>query len=632
MKRAAFVMLSVAVASLAQFAFAQTTRPGVSPREAEQVRAWGLAHGWLEVAPQVSTQPQDEESAESRLPADQLAAAQKPYEPTGADRTVGFVAFSPDRNQFRLRDAAPSIGEKARRFRAAGFPGEFESLPIMVHALRDIGPVSVSVTDQKLGAGETLSAADVSIRELIYAPLSTRNTRAKQNKFQMWPMWLVPQQPAPLPAGQGRQFWLTIRCPEKPGVYSLTVMIGTTWPGEKGQPDVPAIESMPVELTVLPIKLDASLCSWAPVTAGQGFDLALYQQFAEHHMTGLSWWWGDWGLRVRKEIAAGQPRATLDFTSLDQLNAVTKATGMRGPWILFLGNMIRGHLELRLAGRYREGVEQPLFDVKITTIQPTGKSGVQPSKDPAVADLSDSAEMDKRYVEVLQSLGRHAKEQGYPQIIVCPYDEPTKYLAKHNAHWCELIRKNVPEIKVLNTPQGYLPWAKNLLPYSDYIDVQGGSDPIYEAAVEAGVKPLGYSRLTANQTFAQARFDMGLRFARQQPNVIYFWSLNYGHGYAGTPFNDLIEGDSAARHQFAWPPAAPGGRWVETIVWEAQREGAKDYLLTLMVQRELDAKKSPAAEGIRPLFDKFKADASVKPGDLDARREQLVKWYGELTK
>lgn len=627
MTRIALAALWTAAMSLTQLALAQTTRPGAEPRQAEAVRQWGLAHGWVEVAPRVSTQPADEESADVSVPAEQSAAAQKPYEPNGADRAVGFVAYCPDRNQFRLRDAGPTVGEIGRSLRATGFPGEFESLPIAVYALRDLGPVSVELSDLRSEAGDVILASDIAVRELIYAPLSTRNTRARENKFQMWPMWLAAQQPAPLAGGRGRQFWLTIRCPQRPGRYtgSLTVKAAAVESSSAAQVNCPLV------VEILPIKLDASLCSWVPVTAGQGFDLALYQQLAEHHMTGLSWWWGDWGLRVRKEVVDGQPRATLDFTSLDQLNAVTRATGMRGPWILFLGNMIRGHLELRLAGRYREGIEKPLFDVKITTIPPAGKTGVQPSKDPAVADLTDSAEMDKRYVEVLQSLARHAKEQGYPQIIVCPYDEPTKYLFKHNAHWCELIRKNVPEIKVLNTPQGYLAWAKNLLPYSDYIDVQGGGDPIYEAAVEAGVKPLGYSRLTANQTFAQARFDMGLRFARQQPSVIYFWSLNFGHGYQTTPFNDLIEGDSAARHQFAWPPLAPGGRWVETLVWEAQREGAKDYLLTLMVQRELDAKKSPAAERVRPAFETFKAEASVKPGNLDRRREQLVKWHRELT-
>ena len=627
-------LIAVAVLSIGFAGCGPTgpTKPGTSPRDAEKVREWGLSHGWKEVTPKPTTQQQDEQSTARGTGAGDVEA-DRPYRPTAEERSRGLLVFTPDRNRFRLRDQAPSVGEMGGPIEVTGLLGECESLPVMVYALSDLPSVSLTVSELRRLGMTPIPASDVQVREVVYAPLSLRNTRAKENRFQMWPMWLVPPRPEPLKAGQGRMFWVTIRNPKEADTShhyrGLMTVQGGKW-------DFQAF----IDLDVRQIKLDTSLCSWVPVVGGNSFtEPALFRQLAEHHMTGLSWWWGDYGLRVRKEGQGEAARAAIDPTELDKLNDATRAAGMvnpdgsRGPWILFLGNMIRGHLELRLAGKYKDRTEPALFPVKIAVIPNTKKTGVQPSSMPSVADLSDSAEMDRRYVEVLQSLASRAKEKGYPQIIICPYDEPTKYLSKHNAHWCDLIHQHVPEIKTLNTPQGSLAWAKNLMPYTDYMDVQGADDEIYDATVKAGKGFIGYSRLTSNQTFAQARYDMGLRFARQQATVIYFWSLNFGHGTPATPFNDLIDGDSAARHQFAWPPEKPGQPWVETLVWEAQREGAKDYLLTLMVQRELDKpalRDNAKATQIRAEFEKFKADASMHPTRLDQRREQLVKWMEEL--
>ncbi|MCG3179537.1 MAG: hypothetical protein BIFFINMI_01873 [Phycisphaerae bacterium] len=577
---------------------AATPAPGIAPGEAEAVRAWGLQQGWKELP----------------APADAEAA----FKPSADDRARGWIAFTPPRGRLGPIDAMPTAAAASRGLSELAFPGAIESLCVGVHALKDTAGVDVEVSSLAGPNGSAIHGSAVQVREVIYAPLSRHTTRSRKNEFVMHPLWLIEYPAAAaLAAGRSRVFWLNVRVPSgtKAGVYRGTITLhggGTT-------------QERPIELDVQPFALDGELCSWAPVTAGNGFDLELYRQLAEHYMTGLSWWWGTWGLRVTRE----GDRASFDPADLDMLNAATKSAGMRGPWILMLGNMIRGHLERRLGGYYAQRKEPPLFDVKLTPIRER-KGGVKPDGLPAVGDLSDP-EISRRYIEVIRALADRAKTQGYPQIIIIPYDEPTKYLSKWNAHWADLIRKEVPQIKVLNTPQGVYDWAKALMPHSDLMVVRGGDDPIYKLAIDEGRGIIGYGRLTADMTFDQARHAMGLRFAEQQPDVIFFWSLNYGHADERTPFNDLRGGDSVVRHQFAWPPSAPGRRWIETVAWEGQREGAKDYLLTLMIRQMLADDESPTAKAVRAPFEQFNREAARDAGDLQARRVRLVAWYRQLT-
>jgi hypothetical protein len=605
---------------------AQADRPGTSPRQAEQVRQWALARGWVENRVAPTSQP---------APLDAAAAPN------------GLVVFAPDRNRLGPPEQIPSREDLARPFGALTFPGEFESVPVAIHALRDFTAISVEVSDLTSAAGGRILAPDAVVRDVIYAPMSQRNRTASVNQFRLWPLWFVAHRPEPLKAGEGRLVWLTIRCPKNApaGPYQGAVTV-TAEPGG-------VIERHPLRLDVQPFALDASLCDWCPVTNGNGFDIELYRQLVEHHMTGLSWWWGTWGLTVTREGEGPNARASFDPTAMDLLNAVTREAGMRGPWILMFGNQVRGHVERRIAGLYGDHRVPALFDVKMApcppllarTSRPTSAPAASPPAAPPpapaadrrtvgqadVADLSDP-EMARRYVELVQALARRAKEKGYPPLIVMPYDEPTRRLAQWNAHYCDLLRKHVPEVKILNNPQGSLRSAQLWMPYSDYMEVEGGDDTdIYDAALKAGKALLGYTRLWSNITFAQARYDLGLRFSVQQPKIIYFWSLNFGDLDPATPFNDLFERDSGFRHRFAWPPLLPGQPWIETVVWEAQREGAKDLLLLMMVERELAKSQSAQAAAIRKDFQAFKTEAALSAADLDQRRARLVRWYREVT-
>jgi len=221
------------------------------------------------------------------------------------------------------------------------------------------------------------------------------------------------------------------------------------------------------------------------------------------------------------------------------------------------------------------------------------------------------------------------------------YDEPTRYLFDWHASRCALIHERVPELKVLSTPQGELEWAKNLMPHSDYMVVRGHKDGICELARQAGKGIIGFGRLTADMDFTNARWDMGLRFAEHQPKVIFFWALNYGGLDPRVPFNDLVTPKNwGFRHRFAWPPTdnstlehswGHGHRWIETVVWEAQREGAKDYLLLLMLERELSLSTAPETARIREELADFKGDSAMHATDLDGRRAKLAAWYRELT-
>lgn len=600
MKRMSLLLVAIAAAISGCNQPTQTVadKPGVTPRQAEAVRAWGLANGWTEVVPDAPDTDR--------------------YTPSADDVARGWFAFVPGRNRLHHVDTMPGAAIVQRPLSAVTFPGQFEGLPVAVHSLRDLDAVHLEVTDLLGPKGGVIRAGEIQLRDVIYAPLSLRNRQQKENRFTMHPMWLVDHQAEPLSAGRGRLFWLTIPVPASagPGRWTGHVVLRV---GE-------VVQRREIQLDVQPFALARGLCHWCPVTAGNGFDLALYRQMVEHHCTGLSWWWGHWGLTVTRE----GDRASFDPGELDLLDSVTKAAGMDGPWILMLGNMVRGHLERRLGGYLPRRQIAPLFPVKLVA-KPRGKNdpAFARSPDPAVGDLDDP-EITRRYMEVLGALADRAKDRGYAKIVIVPYDEPTKYLKRWNAHWSDLIRERLPFFQVLNTPQGVVDWAKGLMPHSDLMVVRGHGDKIYDLAVEAGKGLVGYGRITADQSFAAARYRMGLNFATQQPRTMFFWSLNWGTTDPAAPFNDLIQGDSAARHRFAWPPTSPGQPWVESVAWEAQREGAKDYLVLLMLEERLAEVKSPRADAIRKELADLKTAAAAGEGDADEHRARLAGWLSEL--
>lgn len=605
--------------------------PGAVPREAPLVRQWGLENGWKEVAVKLEV-GEGFPTILSELP-------ERPqYTPGEQERQRGFIVFAPDRNEIYPLDQPPAPDEVSRGIKGLAFPGETEGLVVDIYALSDLEAVALELTDLKGPGGavirsspsvdkqgiwtkgmleKTVALPDITVRDVIYAPVSLWTRVQDERLFSMLPLWLLPHKPEALKAGESRLFWLTIHCPSNcpPGLYQGALTLSVA--GE-----VKATGS--IELEMQPFELDGSLCSWGPVTATSGFNLAVFQQLAEHHMTCLSWWWDDWGLTVTRE----GDRASFDPRPLDLLNAVTREAGMRGPWIILLGSMTNGQLERRIAS-------SGLFDVKMVR-----RPEAPPDAPPTVGDLSDE-EMNRRYVEVLQSLAKRARQKGYPEIILIVYDEPTRYLFDWHAHRCALIHKHVPELKVLSTPQGEFEWARNLMSHSDYMVVRGYNDPICELTRKAGKGIIGFGRLAADMDFALARWDMGLRFAQQQPGVIFFWALNYGALDPQVPFNDLVTPKNwGFRHRFAWPPTenstlepslGKGQRWIETVVWEAQREGAKDYLLLLMLERELSFSTSREAEGVRKELQDFKSDSALHAGDLDGRRAKLVAWYRKLT-
>jgi hypothetical protein len=596
------------------------------------VRRWGLDNGWKEVA----VRWEIGEGFPTILPAPPQRAA---HEPADGELERGLVLFAVDRNELRPVDVPPTPQEVGQPLEATAFPGERECLVLGVWALNDLDELAVEVTDLQGPDGalirttpswdehrywtpgmaqKTVVLPDVAVRDVIYAPLSLWTRVQDRKLFTMMPMWLLPHEPQALAADKVRLFWLTVRVPagSPPGPYKGTV---TVVAGADRR------ASCPIQLDVQTFALDDSLCSWGPVTATNGFSLALYQQLAEHHMTALSWWWDDWGLAIRRD----GDRASFDPRPLDLLNAVTREAGLRGPWIILLGSMTNGQLERRIAA-------SGLFDVRLVQ-----RPGAKPDAPPTVGDLNDR-EMDRRYVEVLQALARRAREKDYPEIILIVYDEPTSYLLEWHHQRCALIRKHVPELKILSTPQGDPDWAAGLMDDSDYMVVRGYKDTICQMAREAGKGLVGFGRLTADMDFTFARWTMGLRYAEHQPAVLFFWALNYGGLDAEVPFNDLVTPQNwGFRHRFAWPVTenvslehswGHGHRWIETVVWEAQNEGAKDYLLLLMVERELAFSTSSEAEDIRKEWEAFKRDAATSFGSPDARRRCLVEWYRRLTR
>lgn len=178
-------------------------RPGADPREAELVRQWGLEQGWTEVAVQWK------EGA--RFPTAPPAHLElRKYTPTDPDRERGFVVFVPDRNQLRPLDHLPTPAEVAGKLKASAFPGESEPLVLGIYALQDLKRLTLDVSDLRGPQDRAISPADITLREVIYAPLSLRNRGDKSKRFAMMPLWLLPPELEHTTKGE-RKCWIRMR-------------------------------------------------------------------------------------------------------------------------------------------------------------------------------------------------------------------------------------------------------------------------------------------------------------------------------------------------------------------------------------------------------------------------------------
>lgn len=176
----------------------------------------------------------------TELTHESLPPAQPATDPSGR----GYVLFTRPYLDLIFPDTVPDARDVVTELRVSAAQGEYEPVTFSVRAARDLGACRVTVEDLRAGK------AVISRQRVDVAVVRLRNLRTAFNgkTFMRAPATLDSALPAPVPAGQTTQFWLTVHVPPDaaPGNYESTV----TFTPAQGAP-----ARLPLRLRVWPFAL-----------------------------------------------------------------------------------------------------------------------------------------------------------------------------------------------------------------------------------------------------------------------------------------------------------------------------------------------------------------------------------------
>jgi hypothetical protein len=506
--------------------------------------------------------------------------------PSAADQKRGWLIYQRDRNFEVFPNSKPAPGEALKTLTITVTPGEIESQPFAVFALRQISEIRVepAVPSQVDWLRKRIQTEDVLFHPVQYPMAETRardEARAGEGKtFVRYPVFLRPPAAHPMPPQSSRLYWVTVNAPEEAPYGDHTASISVL-DGEGNRLDLPLIvRVLPFRLTNRELPKFGAFLSSAPLATSEW---ALMKRYG---LDAAQWFWNAHPIRILNRNGT----VDMDFTAYDAAVTGMKNAGMLGPLVLSLGNGWLGHYEIELAKAFN----LPLMNRELGGRKVT------------LMDMTDSR-WEKPYIEGLRRIFEHAKTAGWPQLTLLINDEPTKHIMAYHPYRYHLIKKHFPDIPVYGV---FFEPEKDpgpLLHSSDIVVANRDLDRMKSLAAEFGKRFWTYNNVTADQSFGKNRLLYGQIPAYYGSEVMWFWCWNY---YVGNPWDDFDRGQSDADWVAVYP-SVDGKEPVRTLAMEAVREAIDDvrYLKTL---EQLAPQLIPEIRRRqKAMFDGIKLDARI---------------------
>ncbi len=465
-------------------------------------------------------------------------------EPADPDRDCGFLVFVRDwMRDVRVNDR-PLPEERAKELSGFAFAGECEPVTVSLWPLRDLGRVSLTVTDLK-GPGETKvprGAVDIG-----YVQHRITRVTAEGSVYTIEPRLIVPRSSAPVPAGVTRTFWLTVKVPAdaSAGVYQGWVRLKA----EKGSQ-----LSLPLRFTVRKGTLDPVDVPAGPW--GHTIDLPWYEDEA-----------ADWN----RAMAARSLKKLRDY-------GFTTATGL--PVLTYHGfkdgvpqiDFTRGDAQMKL-------FKEQGFRMPVVTYCPFHNLNTY-QRDEAAMRAAGFDDYSKFLEAVFGAVQKHADEAGWLPVYWNIADEPAGDDVLRSAENAEAYRKAFPKGPPLFTGASSFQGRNSGDPHFRLSRALHVAD--WNLHDEDGVKLLhkagsdwafynGGNRWTYGVYMYKAAKQHGMKF-----RLSWHWNAAAGDPYYAL---DCREDD------YAWCNSTPEGELVPSVHFERLREGLDDYRRMLTLAR-----------------------------------------------
>jgi hypothetical protein len=141
-----------------------------------------------------------------------------PLAPTDTDKSRGYVAFSRDYMKSVYYNDKPLAAEIAKPVEGDAFAGDYEPVTLSIVPLKDLGKVTVAVSDLT-GAGGKIPADAIAPHYVSYR---VSRSNMEGSIYSITPRMLIPRNSIEVKSGVTRTFWFTVKTPAdaKPGEYT----------------------------------------------------------------------------------------------------------------------------------------------------------------------------------------------------------------------------------------------------------------------------------------------------------------------------------------------------------------------------------------------------------------------------
>ena len=487
--------------------------------------------------------------------ADRTPAPQPPpTDVNAADAARGFVLYSRASSDQVFRRSAPQAEERIDQLTTTAVArGERRHVQFAVYAMQDLGNVTVTAGPLTDATGRALPADAITIRPVRLG--------LWQNYWDPWfqeaPKLIdAPNSETQVPAGESRQFWITVHAPEsaKPGNYHTTITVDSADAGAT---------SITLQVRIYPFKLARG--RWWGIYYYPGFNQNTPRDFADMKAHGVN------AMLIcppgnREPVLERKgDRVVASFPLTDQAMAELKRQGFAGP-IAFYPRLLSCRI-LRMFGR--------IDGDKISDYRYYGQQAVKYQADDFPADLEPVLE------DLYQQMVRHAAEADWPEIMWYLVDEPGA-AAGHETEleWAKLeyrlFREACPDQKTLSTV-----YAQRVIDQIGRVDVRVCDlwriDTTYvDSARQQNAQVWPIRWLCQYNTYRFPRQFAGLKLEKLGVTGFTEWT------YYGAPLYDPYEQlRSKQGCNYAFVNGA--GQLLTTITWEAVQEGIDDarYAATL---------------------------------------------------
>jgi len=546
--------------------------------------------------------------------------AQNPYL-TAEVINQPLVPFRRNWMDLVLPISAPQPSELVDVLKVQMFRNEYEPLQVGVYANgRDLDRVTVSLDPLKDSEGKAGPTAEVRVAE--YAKV--RGGLVASYLIQPFPQRLWPAFPFHVSKGQSHLVWIVLGSDEKqtrPGTYRSELRFRADGVPERRLPIEVTVREQRL-LTMEEAKLKLGGCTTGLVPE---FELDFLHR-NNHNMVNI------WYAGVRPGMAKDGDSLSLEFRIMDEWMAAARRQGI-SDLVYFLGGNPYGFPETMNLPRTLAATMLGLDGRGWRDLQMRNPYQVPAQVAPLIVDWT-------------RRFAAHAREAGWPNVVLTPFDEPAKYIQYRSdlgmltfikpqfKEQIRLLRQGAPQAQIYGSIHHYDPGMDFLEDVDIFCTNAVPENTAMPDQVRAGGKILWeYSGTTDQGLPGVARYTFGYYFAAHDSRGSLVWAYNWGNRFDtldgsnwmytwNTPF-DVVPTPYFEGMREAWDDR----RLLETLKWEASRHNVD---LTNFLGRLYTDIVSSRGRGGSDTVDDFWEQARSN-AVMDEWRDRMIRKLAEIT-